>query len=138
MQINLQPGDRVRYLRTGKVGLCQWIDWDTSEISIYWGNNSYTVCGLDEVEGVTERVLKPISEMTPEEMRLELELLRESRQIAIRDSRKRAEARQKVAAEKSAAPPSNPLDFLTSEMQAALKEKLAKAKAKKEDNQNEV
>lgn len=136
MQINLQPGDRVRYLRTGQVGLCQWINWDTSEISIYWGNNFYTVCGLEEVEGLTERILKPISEMTPEEMRLELELLRESRHIAIRDSRKRGEARrkQKAAAKKPAAPPSNPLDFLTPEMQAALKAKLAKVKAEKEDN----
>ena len=138
MQINLEPGDRVRYLRTGKVGLCQWINWDTSEISIYWGNNAYTVCGLEEVEGLTERILKPISEMTPEEMRLELELLRESRHIAIRDSRKRGEARRKAASKSTPAQPSNPLDFLTPEMQAALKEKLAKAKAKKEDNQNEI
>ena len=138
MQINLEPGDRVKYLRTGQVGLCQWIKWDTSEISIYWGNNAYTVCGLEEVEGLTERILKPISEMTPEEMRLELELLRESRHIAIRDSRKRGEARRKAAPKQPAAPPSNPLNFLTPEMQAALKAKLAKAKAKKEDNQNEI
>ena len=138
MQINLQPGDRVRYLRTGKVGLCQWINWGTSEISIYWGKNEYTVCGLEEVEGLTERILKPISEMTPEEMRLELELLRESRHIAIRDSRKRGEARRKAASKSPAAQPSNLLDFLTPEMQAALKAKLAKAKAKKGDNQGEI
>ena len=138
MQINLQPGDRVRYLRTGQVGLCQWINWDTSEISIYWGNNAYTVCGLEEVEGLTERILKPISEMTPEEMRLELELLRESRHIAIRDSRKRGEARRKAASTQTAAQPSDPLDFLTPEMRAALKEKLAKVKAEKEDNKDEI
>ena len=138
MQINLQPGDRVRYLRTGKVGLCQWIDWDTSEISIYWGNNAYTVCGLEEVEGLTERILKPISEMTPEEMRLELELLRESRHIAIRDARKRGEARRKAAPKPPAAQPSDPLDFLTREMRAVLKEKLAQAKAEKEDNKDEI
>ena len=134
MQINLQPGDRVRYLRTGKVGLCQWINWDTSEISIYWGNNAYTVCGLEEVEGLTERILKPISEMTPEEMRLELELLRESRHIAIRESRKRGEARRKAASKQPAAQPSDPLGFLTPEMRAVLKEKLAQVKAEKEDN----
>ena len=134
MQINLQPGDRVRYLRTGKVGLCQWINWDTSEISIYWGDNAYTVCGLDEVEGLTERILNPISEMTREEMRLELELLRESRHIAIRESRKRGEARRKAASKPITDQPSDPLDFLTPEMRAALKEKLAKVKAEKEDN----
>ena len=134
MQINLQPVDRVRYLRTGQVGLCQWINWDTSEISIYWGNNAYTVCGLEEVEGLTERILKPISEMTPEEMRLELELLRESRHIAIRESRKRGEARRKTASKPPAAQPSDPLNFLTPEMRAVLKEKLAQAKAEKEDN----
>lgn len=138
MQINLEPGDRVRYLRTGKVGLCQWINWDDSEISISWGNNAYTVCGLEEVEGLTERILKPISEMSPEEMRLELELLRESRHIAIRDSRKKGKARRKAASKQPAAQPSNPLDFLTPEMQATLKAKLAKAKAEKEDNQNEI
>lgn len=138
MQINLEPGDRVRYLRTGQVGLCQWINWDTSEISINWGNNAYTVCGLEEVEGLTERILKPISEMSPEEMRLELELLRESRHIAIRDSRKKGKARRKAASKRPAVQPSNPLDFLTPEMQSALKEKLAKAKAKKKDNQNEI
>lgn len=138
MQINLEPGDRVRYLRTGQVGLCQWINWETSEISIHWGNNAYTVCGLEEVEGLTERILKPISEMSPEEMRLELELLRESRHIAIRDSRKRGEARRKAAPKRLAAKPSNPLDFLTPEKQAAVKALLAKAKAEKEDNQNEV
>ena len=134
MQINLQPGDRVRYLRTGQVGLCQWINWDTSEISIYWGNNAYTVCGLEEVEGLTERILKPISEMTAEEMRLELELLRESRHIAIRESRKRGEARRKAAPKPSADQPNDPLNFLTPEMRAVLKEKLAQAKAEKEDN----
>ena len=138
MQINLQPGDRVRYLKTGKVGLCQWISWDTSEISIYWGNNAYTVCGLDEVEGLTERILKPISEMTPEEMRLELEFLRESRHIAIRDSRRRRESRQKAASKQPASQPSDPLDFLTPEMRAALKEKLAQVKAEKEDNKDEI
>jgi hypothetical protein len=76
--------------------------------------------------------------MTTEEMRLELELLRESRQIAIRDSRKRGEAGRKAASKQPATQPSNPLDFLTPEMRAVLKEKLAKAKAKKEDNKNEV
>ena len=59
---------------------------------------------------MAERILKPISEMTPEEMRLELELLRSLRHIAIRDARKRGAGGKRTQTALLLA--SGPLDFL--------------------------
>ncbi len=132
--INIEPGDRVTIKSTGLDGIIQWIDWDIGEVSIYQ-DGSYKVTTLDDIDPKIQRVLRPIADMTPEEMRQEIDLLRESRQIAISDSRKRSiKNRQgKGKGKATPKPPADPFDYLTPELKAKLQEKLKKAKEAKEE-----
>ena len=136
--INLEPGDRVSINHTGQHGICQWINWEDGEISVYFGGQSYGVYAIQDVTAHIGRVLKDPAEMSPDELRVEIELLRESRKVVISNSRsKRAKAN---AEKRKAKPKPSQQDILSSvltpEQMVKLKEKLQQKKEAGQDEQS--
>ena len=86
--LNIQPGDRITTPQ-GMDGICQWVDYDTGDISILLPDSSFKVCPIREVTPHINRV-KDINSMTMEELKEEITLLRDSRFISIESIRKKS------------------------------------------------
>ncbi len=96
--INLEPGDRVTINRSQIDGIIQWVNFEDGDVSVYVGAGGYIVCKILDLTPHINRVLKPIEDMNEEEIRKEILLLRESRKIGIKSSRKKTpkESKPKV------------------------------------------